>query len=392
MTSNQKCTTCQGANREIFFELPPIPTMDGVMSSTREEAFHVPKGEVTLSFCLNCGAIRNEAYESEKISFSEYDFSNDFSQKFSNYIDKVTSELVERHALSAKSILDVGCGNGDFLQRICQKGGNRGVGIDPGFDHSEGVIDPNVDVQFIQDVYSDTYADLKPDFIACRHVLNVIDDQVALVNLLRKNINDTAATTLYFEVPNMLYTFREKIIWNVTYENRAWYTIDTLEYLLRKCGFATSQPCLRWHDEFISIEARPMNEPRTMSLPSQKVIAEVNAVLKEFTRDYHLKKEEYRLGIDTIRKEGGKTVAWGAGARAVTFFNIFGISNEIPMIVDININRQGKFLPGTAQQIISPRELSDIQPDKVVITNPTYADEIVSSVKEMGLNPDFWVL
>ena len=98
------------------------------------------------------------------------------------------------------------------------------------------------------------------------------------------------------------------------------------------------------------------------------------------------------LQILEIQQKGIKTIAWGAGARAVTFFNLFELLTEVPFIIDINSNRHGKYLPGGGQEIVSPKFMKDYLPDLVIITNPTYAEEIKAHISEMDLTPNYWVL
>lgn len=100
----------------------------------------------------------------------------------------------------------------------------------------------------------------------------------------------------------------------------------------------------------------------------------------------------YGNKIEELKSKNQRVAAWGAGARAVTFFNLFDCTALVPFIVDINSRRHEKFLPGSGQKIISPDKLLDFSPDLVIITNPTYADEIKLQVAGLGLNPKFWVL
>lgn len=51
MNHSNSCHLCGETNTTSFFDLPPVPTMDGVMSMTREEAIQVPVGKVKLQFC-----------------------------------------------------------------------------------------------------------------------------------------------------------------------------------------------------------------------------------------------------------------------------------------------------------------------------------------------------
>ena len=84
---------------------------------------------------------------------------------------------------------------------------------------------------------------------------------------------------------------------------------------------------------------------------------------------------------------GGKTVAlWGGGAKAVGFLNLLQVVDQIRHVVDINPNKQGKFLPGTGQEIVSAAALKEIRPDVVILMNPIYQLEIEGSLKELGLD------
>ena len=55
--------------------------------------------------------------------------------------------------------------------------------------------------------------------------------------------------------------------------------------------------------------------------------------------------------------------------------------------MDINTYRQGKFMAGTGQEIVSPEFLMSYKPDHIVIMNPIYIPEITKQVEGMGLRP-----
>ena len=56
--------------------------------------------------------------------------------------------------------------------------------------------------------------------------------------------------------------------------------------------------------------------------------------------------------------------------------------------MDINTFRQGKFMAGTGQEIVSPDFLKQYKPDHIVIMNPIYIPEITAQVHAMGLRPN----
>lgn len=93
-----------------------------------------------------------------------------------------------------------------------------------------------------------------------------------------------------------------------------------------------------------------------------------------------------------LGKSKQRAVAWGAGARAISFLNIYKIKEQIQYVVDINPKKQGKYLPGTGQQVIPPSYLQEYRPDVVIVTNPTFEIEIRKQVEDLGLTCNFLVL
>ncbi len=123
-----------------------------------------------------------------------------------------------------------------------------------------------------------------------------------------------------------------------------------------------------------------------------KVITSPMSVTEAFNFEFEKIKATSAQKINQLKADQKRTIAWGAGARGVSFFNIFDLAEEVPFIIDINEKRQGKFLPGSGQKIVAPDLLTSYDPDLVIITNPTYADEIMAHTRSLGVDPEFWVL
>jgi hypothetical protein len=78
-------------------------------------------------------------------------------------------------------------------------------------------------------------------------------------------------------------------------------------------------------------------------------------------------------------------VVWGSGSKGVAFLSALGGGSEIEYVVDINPFRQGKFMAGTGQEIVSPAFLADYKPDVAIAMNPIYRGEIQDDLRRMGL-------
>ncbi|MCB0666241.1 MAG: methyltransferase domain-containing protein [Saprospiraceae bacterium] len=382
MNGSNSCHLCGSSNTNTFFDLPPVPTMDGVMSTTKAEALSVARGKVQLQFCSDCTFIQNIGYDPSKICFDSYDFANDYSPLFSEFVLEISRRLIDTYGIRSKHIVEVASGDGHFLRTICKLGNNTGTGIDPGFDFSDSE-EENRTVSFLQEYYSDKHRQIRADLVICRHMINVIGNSKEFLQLLRTNLEDSRDTLVYLEVPNAEYTFGDRIYWNVGYEHGAWFTTSSLKKMMEACHFEVLEVFTCWNDEFIGLIAKPKPGKEVKTLKT--IPNGIHKLVSNFSMGFDdLKKSEENL-LSSKEFEDLKIVAWGAGARAVTYFNVLNTNSKIEYIVDINVNRQGKYLPGSGTKIVEPDFLLEYKPDIVIITNPTYTDEITKHIRSMGL-------
>ena len=204
------CPVCGSHHFEIFFEMLEMPVFCNVLWPEQKAAQNCQKGDIKLAFCPSCGFIGNVAFDPSILDYTQaYENSLDFSPKFQNYSQSLAQRLIENYDLHHKHIIEIGCGKGEFLVLLCELGDNQGIGFDPTYvplaEH-EKVKDK---ITFIQDYYSDKYADYASDFICCRHTLEHIPQPTILLESLRQAIGNRNDTAIFFEVPNGLDTFQK---------------------------------------------------------------------------------------------------------------------------------------------------------------------------------------
>jgi hypothetical protein len=118
---------------EIFYELERVPVHSVLLLPTREEAITYPRGDIRLGFCRACGFISNTAFDPSLHEYSErYEETQGYSPTFNAFARRLAEHLIERYDLHGKDIIEIGCGKGEFITLLCDLGGNRGIGIDPG--------------------------------------------------------------------------------------------------------------------------------------------------------------------------------------------------------------------------------------------------------------------
>jgi hypothetical protein len=72
----------------------------------------------------------------------------------------------------------------------------------------------------------------------------------------------------------------------------------------------------------------------------------------------------------------------------VAFLTTLKLADQIEYVVDINPYRHGKYMPGTGQEIVSPQFLTQYRPQKVIVMNPIYCEEIQRDLDRLSVNAD----
>jgi SAM-dependent methyltransferase len=390
----QSCPICEAAETLPFFELNNVPVEEGILFTSKEDAFQCPTGDIKLSYCRTCGYIWNRAYVSDLVKFDEsYNISLHYSPLYEEFIRNLALRLVETYNLYGKTILEIGCGKGEFLRTICSIGENRGIGFDPTYVDTENRETNTDEITFIKDLYSAEYLDYIGDFICCRSVLESVQNPKELIRLVRRTIAERTDTVVYFEVPNTLYTFRDLVIWNIVYFNCSYFTPRSLAQLFTICDFdiLSVKPCFE-DDQYLGIDAVPDNSAVRSGGCSSAFPDDMFSTLNLFAEKYQLSVDYWQKKLNDAKKYGQKIIAWGAGARAISFLNTYNITQQIKYVVDINPVKQDKYLPVTGQRVVPPEFIVSYKPDVVIVTNPTFDEEIRQQVQKLGLTCEFLLL
>jgi len=399
-TAAERCPVCQQQSYAPFFELHNVPVQDGVLWNSKTEACQAPTGTITLTYCSACGYVGNRSFEPAKIRYDqEYSFSLHFSPTYRAFVEGMANQLVSKYKLTNRPVMEIGCGQGDFLRLLCELGCRGGMGLDPSVTpHGETIKGSHI--TFRAERYSEDHQLQENSFLCCRHLLDQISEPRAFVELMRRNIGPYTDSIVYCEVPNGANIFEDLLIRNIIYEKPSWFTAYSLRRLFEQAGFAvlSVEPCFEGN-QYLGIEARPLKDNTTRQ-PDGAQGRQVDAYEQElfaqsiqaFANNYQQKIAAWQRQVAALREAGQRAVAWGSGSGAITFLNTLKITEEIPYVVDINPKRQGKFLPLTGQQVVDPTFLTDYRPEAIIITNATYAAEIKQQVGAMGIEAEFMVI
>ena len=384
------CQACGSTAVESFYELNNVPAHSCLLLPTRAEALAFPRGDLELVFCHDCGFIGNARFDIGLNRYSAaYEETQAFSPRFMRFLDEICHDQIRKFGLGpGTTALEIGCGKGEFLTRLCELSGCNGIGIDPGYHPERNQSNAADRMTFIRDLYGPRYAHLQAEYVSCRHTLEHIAPVQEFMRLVRETIGNRHHVNVFFELPDMERVLETGVFWDVYYEHCTYFTRGSLARLFRATGFDVTGLYKAYDDQYLMIEARPAPGPTTTRLPQEDDLAATAALVKNFSQQVEQRLQELAVAAHRWRRSGQKVAIWGSGSKCVSLMCSIDLGDTLQAIVDINPHKHGKFLAGSGREIQSPDALTALRPDAVIIMNSIYTEEIRHELATRGLEPE----
>ncbi len=384
-----ECPICGSTHIETVLQLPQIPVFCNNLWPDEARAVAAPRGDMQLTLCRDCGHLFNAAFDPGLMTYDQaYENSLHFSPRFQRYAHGLARSLVERYDLHGKDIIEIGCGQGDFLQMLCELGDNRGVGFDPSFV-DEGHLPPSITV--IPDYYGDEYRDYPADFLYARHVIEHLARPRDFATMLRRGLMHRPDAVIFIEAPDAGFMIKNAALWDIIYEHFSYFGRASMRRLFEDAGFDILGLYTTFGGQYLCLEAGARPDVRALDLAQEDWGA---AIWQEEVMAFAARSMEtmarWRERLAAMRAANQRIVVWGAGSKGVMFLNLLQPQSDvISYVVDINPRKHGMFVAGAGQQIVPPEFLRAYRPDAIIVMNRNYGDEIREMTAELGLSPTF---
>jgi hypothetical protein len=369
---SNSCPVCGSGDFIALTRIERAPVFCNVQWPTAKQAVAAETAEIELAFCTACSHVCNRGFDPARMEYSgAYENSLHFSDTFSTFADDLADRLVREYGLKQRKILEIGCGKGEVLTALC----------------SRGDVSASADVEFFAEYFSAKHAGIEPDFLCCRHVLEHMADPVGFLTELRQSLGGRSGLPVYFEVPNGELTLTGDAVWDIIYEHPSYFSRHSLERTFAAAGYTVSRIGRAFSDRFLGVEATVAAAvapvPRA---DGWELISEARA----FADRYQARIAGWEARLAEVATQGRAAVLWGAGSKGVSFLHAVAGArlDVVPAVVDINIHKQGKFMPGTGQEIVAPDDLAAIDPAVVIVMNSAYAGEIRAALGAAGMAPE----
>jgi SAM-dependent methyltransferase len=383
-----RCPACDRAELQPMVDMGEVPALCGVTWEDAAEAVASPRGRMVLGYCPDCAYVYNEAFDAAVMEYDgRYDNTLHFSGTFRAYASGLAQRLAKSYDLAGKSVLELGCGKGEFLTDLCHVAGCRGTGYDVSYDGRSD--DPAV--TFVREYFPFDGTPQPYDFLVNRHVLEHLEDPFAFLVGLRQAVEGRDAYG-YFEVPNGEYNF-VNAGWDCIYPHVSYFNAAALQRIVERAGFEVRVIGTSFDDQFLYVEvAGGTARGKTPWVAEdgdalERQLAHVSA----FGSRWPGIVADWRRWLGHRRVSEERAALWGAGAQGVAFLNAVDRDGGFSAVVDINPNKWGRHVPNTGHRIVPPEDLVGVGVTTVVITNPAYQAEIAKNLADLGIDAEIVV-
>ncbi|NOZ52743.1 MAG: class I SAM-dependent methyltransferase [Gammaproteobacteria bacterium] len=385
MSSDHTCRSCGSAHLDSFLNLGVTPLADGLL---REEHLEMqePTYPLEVTFCKDCGLMQIlETVSAEKLFCDDYPYYSSFSEYLLKHSRENVLDLIQRRGLNDSSfVVELASNDGYLLKNYIEQGVSV-LGIDPAEGPAKAAEEigvPTLNTFFTKELAVRLKAEGKSaDVIHGNNVLAHVPDTNGFVEGIGLLLKDDGVAVM--EVPYAKDLIDHIEFDTIYHEHLCYFTVTALDNLFRRHSLYLNDikrlsihgGSLRLYVEKYENVSDTVKE--LLALEKKEGLDRIN-----YYRDFSLRVESFKnelLSLLTdLKAKGHSIAAYGAAAKGSTMINYVGIGTDlVDFVVDKNIHKQGRYMPGKHIPIYDPKKLMEDKPDYVLILPWNFADEIL---------------
>lgn len=387
-----KCRHCDTELTLPLIDLGSSPPSNAYLTT---ETLKAPEKWFPLKVlvCKNCWLVQTEDYTGASELFdADYAYFSSFSDSWLKHAEHYVAQMTERFQLNTQSlVIEVAANDGYLLQYVKQKN-IPCLGIEP--THSTANAAREKGLEIVEEFFG---VSLAKELVAqgkqasltgannvLAHVPD-INDFVSGFSLLLKP--DGVAT---FEFPHLLQLVQHTQFDTIYHEHFSYLSLTAVQRIFDLNGLAVFDvEALSTHGGSLRVFAQRKDlgvRPTEKAVNDLLLLEKNSGITSEgyyanFQDRANTIKNDLIAFLIDAKKQGKRTIAYGAAAKGNTLINYAGIREDlITFVVDRNPAKQNKYLPGSRIPIVNEQTIRESKPDYVLILPWNLTSEVTTQL------------
>jgi len=359
LSTTRCCRLCGQHALEIWFELQRSPRNISRLLTAKDlqndRAIRLP-----VLRCRSCGFVQVEI-TNQSIDYDDYALSWMHIKTLRDYREQLAADFTQALSSLALPVLDVGCGSGDFLKLLSERGLDA-IGIEPSSSLVE--IARSSGYQVIQDyVRPESLEALSLGGFTCLQVLEHLESPVSFLRTLRQALSHGGVGVV--EVPSLEKITEGRRFYDFFGDHLNYFNARTLRMCCELAGFDVLKIERRLDGQFLAAYVTPSEA--VCSVPAGDYFFGCMPQLRQWAAGQLV--------------DGKKLVFWGAGYKSIAAIAEMNLSG-IECVVDSDPRKAGLYTPVSHLEIKPPESIKFTSVDAVILVAVAYREEILLQLRE----------
>ncbi|HEY4210541.1 MAG TPA: class I SAM-dependent methyltransferase [Steroidobacteraceae bacterium] len=389
-TAAVACRSCGGGDLSVFLSLGDLPLSDGFISEARLGE-QEPRYPLDVAFCPDCTLVQIlKTVPPEELFDADYPYFSSFTDTLLKHSEKNVNERIAERRLGPQSLVVELASNDGYLLQYYQAKGIPVLGIDP----APGPVDvarkkgiESLLAFFGQDLAAELVAQgRRADIIHGNNVLAHVADTNGFVKGIATLLKDDGVGVI--EAPYVRDLIDHGEFDTIYHEHLCYFSVTALKNLFERHGlFLNRVEPLSIHGGSLRLFVEKHDRPTACVLEYLEDEHQLGLDRLDYFADFSARVGQIRSELATLLRDlksrNARIVGYGAAAKGTIMLNYVGIGRDtLDFVVDRNVHKQGRYVPGVRLPIAAPERILQEQPDYVLILPWNFKDEIMTQQAE----------